>query len=1381
MPADSDKTGEATVTVTSALASSSVNSFNEFIETGRLYSDKPIEGREWLTSTAFQPFISGTDVSERLLNARHAQYTEKLKEQACSPLSLLSKWLASWYELAKTARSEARKDASTEKQPVPEEAALQWLYKYIDDFLSQSGRDLPGKEIDALASVIFQICRLTGRSIDMLKCVGILYTALGLPAYSNSTAREALGLMCQLRYRDDFSDEIRLNAIACMDLLFESSTTENHQSTMFSTLLELILEADGPKMYNQVNVARGAVQTLRDLILRKQSDMGDVRPSIEQIVECLMEAAEHRIPRLDAEILGFCDDLFSKEGWRDVVRAPPSNLVQLLEELATNIHQGSESTSPSSYIRLNVESIKQLNANVIASLRTVEGPMQMVLYNFLVEHSKLLTPSASMEVLQFVREKRLCSPDATNGTSNARKIARAFLEDIYQTPECRIVAIDVLVAPLKNVDSNLPKSSNLSAFAKYLFELLQRRLQTEPDAKVMDALSTELAGVSTNPILGTQYVESTVSLMVKLAMAEPKGVEHARSRGCLATLGLLNLFVKPQAASPEQPKIVYEAMLKIAGLSCLNTEARLVALRFLLRVRADAAGKIYLESTFPSKYIAVALCRTAESANTVDSSSLSDEKTPPQTSKTHKISRQLWKYPDTEEHNDHAYDDRDCLLAVKGHRSAGPVELDIGLWVETLLECLQRDKDWETYSYIIVHLGAQLSNLDLFTSAMYHVNLLLRNLCDQINDGNIQEPPQATGLRKSDVTICLFNVLTPLIAFNTIYEHNSKTDNDQLVKAFLHGVGGQWEGTSRGCLHSLSICCLEIPASVARNYPTILDKMTKNVTQAHLSVHILEFLAELARLPEEHSHLQESDVRNIFGVCIRVLEIARDKKTSTTTDEPTRHGTPSNRHSGLTSRRLPPYRAEMQEEIGMPQYEYALAYHTMIFWFLSLRLYIRAQHVSWIIKRLTYNNSAGEEVMDEQSLVFREMMQRTAYSDIEESQYTPEFTEEDGPVESASWVMGLSIVTVDTAGKSGRSVITKRQATGTTYSMDYQLTAPRRKHRIPVSTSVRHGPGGASATIAMMPEHLMLRMLGSAAAVKPKYHPVRLPNDDFVKRAISAFDRNPEVDGYKMGSIYVGPGQVDEKEILANTEADTSPDFLRLLEGLGTRVQLSEAEFNTQGLISGEDGDSTYAWGDRIAEIVYHVPALMPTNIQDDPGFSSKKRHIGNDFVNIIFNKSGKPYNFDTIPSQFNYVNIIVEPATRVAQDQAPNEMPRFYTVHVRTQRDFPNISAASDPKVISAQQLPTLVRLLGLNACVFAKAWVNRDSDDEYPSSWRARLREIRKLRERVLERTAAAAKAAAKTDDRRRVDTSTVAQEESSLVESLDFARWTRPPPTT
>ncbi|KAK5020845.1 Tuberous sclerosis 2-like protein, partial [Cryomyces antarcticus] len=56
---------------------------------------------------------------------------------------------------------------------------------------------------------------------------------------------------------------------------------------------------------------------------------------------------------------------------------------------------------------------------------------------------------------------------------------------------------------------------------------------------------------------------------------------------------------------------------------------------------------------------------------------------------------------------------------------------------------------------------------------------------------------------------------------------------------------------------------------------------------------------------------------------------------------------------------------------------------------------------------------------------------------------------------------------------------------------------------------------------------------------------------------------------------------------------------------------------------------------------------MMPTNLEYDAPCIQKKRHIGNDFVNIIFNNSGLPFSFDTFPSDFNYVYIVITPEAR--------------------------------------------------------------------------------------------------------------------------------------
>ena len=247
---------------------------------------------------------------------------------------------------------------------------------------------------------------------------------------------------------------------------------------------------------------------------------------------------------------------------------------------------------------------------------------------------------------------------------------------------------------------------------------------------------------------------------------------------------------------------------------------------------------------------------------------------------------------------------------------------------------------------------------------------------------------------------------------------------------------------------------------------------------------------------------------------------------------------------------------------------------------------------------------------------------------------------------------------------------------------------------------------------------------------------IPLPDDDATQRAISMFDRNSTVDGHKVGVIYVAEGQTDEAEILANTHG--SNDFTEFLTELGILTRLKGARFNTQGLDRemDSDGEFTFAWRDRVTEMVFHIPVMMPTDKERDPRCVNKKRHTGNDFVNIIFNNSGLPFRFDTFPSEFNYVNIVIAPearasTARVAEPVVTEPHQRFYKVQVVSQPDFPQISPAAETKVLSGRSLPAFVRQIALHASVFCLVWANREGG-EHVSSWRNRLREITRLREK-------------------------------------------------
>jgi hypothetical protein len=428
------------------------------------------------------------------------------------------------------------------------------------------------------------------------------------------------------------------------------------------------------------------------------------------------------------------------------------------------------------------------------------------------------------------------------------------------------------------------------------------------------------------------------------------------------------------------------------------------------------------------------------------------------------------------------------------------------------------------------------------------------------------------------------------------------------------------------------------------------------------------------------------------------------------------------------------------KDVGVPQYSSALAYHTMIRWFLSLKLDMRAQVVSWIIPRLIWRNSSGEDMIDEQSEVLIDMMQRTAFSDLGETRPDPNFAKpEDGAVSSASYLVGYSIVTAETAGHNGLTQITKRQASGTTYAIYKQLTSPTPKHLAPANTEIRPQAGDDGPSIEMLPSHVLLQLGSTAAPTSVQDPPLTLPHDEVVTRALSLFDRIATVDSNKAGVLYVGPGQTEEVDFLM---ADSgSPDYDRFIDGLGYKVSLEgPLEFNPQGLQYPRDGPTTVAWRDRVTEIVFLIPTMIPLNTDDEPEWLHKKAHVGNCFVNIVFNNSGLRWDFDRLRSQLNYINIIVTPADVVDTTEV---MPSYYHVQVMTKPGFPNISPAADLKVISAALLPKFVRVLAINANVFAQCWQTKESDKEFPSNWRERLQHIKRLKHRMVLRSGSGSEA--------------------------------------
>ena len=113
-----------------------------------------------------------------------------------------------------------------------------------------------------------------------------------------------------------------------------------------------------------------------------------------------------------------------------------------------------------------------------------------------------------------------------------------------------------------------------------------------------------------------------------------------------------------------------------------------------------------------------------------------------------------------------------------------------------------------------------------------------------------------------------------------------------------------------------------------------------------------------------------------------------------------------------------------------------------------------------------------------------------------------------------------------------------------------------------------------------------------------------------------------------------------------------------------------------------------------------------------------KKRHIGNNHVNIFFDESGHEFNFNLIKSQFNFLSIVITPHT-YSQDYYNNKLSvsstedkkqqlseKYFKVKMYRRGGVPSFCGISHFKLISEKELPVFIRSTSLLASIFANVW---------------------------------------------------------------------------
>lgn len=948
-----------------------------------------------------------------------------------------------------------------------------------------------------------------------------------------------------------------------------------------------------------------------------------------------------------------------------------------------------------------------------------------------------LPDGAVFKVLEYLRCKSAVAPWAPRWEYRYDVLCTKLLPDVSRLPGVRIVAADILVQCFAILDSD-EAPGRCAMFVDLM--------KSEQEPTIQDSLMDSVVACASEG--SDRQFTDIVNKLSGIVHGFREIIDfHGRQTALACTNGIIRLFLRAFGTTARQigrddcaqrSTFTFEKLINIACAKQGPAEAKVAALRLLFRIRSDAHGRSFLLGRAEGEEL------VAQFGHALSESGMR--------SSDHQASRNSTaSFPETMLSTTWMTGSTDALpedvpsgvsnsliscpqyaLSAADEASGSPNKhvLDIALFLKYSVDTFADGADWEAYSYVLVHLGPQLSNHSLYVDSMPQILRLRSLVCHHFQHFSFQGPPVDSTLKKDDVAVCLIQILTVLISYQ---QHFSRSEKAELVSVFLHGIGAA-ERTSLSCVHALTICCYELPDAVSVQLENVLLKLSQIVTQNHLAVHVLEFLAGLSREPHLYHNFRDQDFKKVFGVCFKYLVYFRDSAKEGS--HPASRATSRSGHAGASV-------------LDVPQYLYALAYHVVTFWYLSLRTSDRETLRQWIIETLGYKDEHGNITRDDQALVTVDMMHRVSLEPLftERRVRVNKTGDKKDEIEKA-WLQGLSIILVVRDGETMERRLALRQASGSTIyrgdlkEMTRLSTDPQalREMIAPLSTNT-DAPNFLALTAPPREDH------DHPDEIAIHRHLLRSPSgspqiitsiDDSFERAIQAFDRTSPLDSHKAGIIYIGEGQLLETDILANSMG--SPDYNELLRGLGNLVRLKGAEFYPHGLDRefDTDGEHTIVWRNSVTELVFLITTIMPTNMENDPNCDLKKRHVGNSFVNIVFNNSGSDFEFDTFPSAFNYVYIVITPSARTTflqtrqQIGSTNDRELLYKVQVLSRAGFPDISSAAEAKIISGSALPQYVRNLALNACVFSLVWANKDSG-EYPSSWRDRLRQLRGLQAKV------------------------------------------------
>lgn len=919
---------------------------------------------------------------------------------------------------------------------------------------------------------------------------------------------------------------------------------------------------------------------------------------------------------------------------------------------------------------------------------------------FYLEMSPFLNESSAARVVRHFEDSYLCSPFSSNWEANT-ELVLDFL-DPYWPDSVRLNVLDFMDR-LYTVSREVNDGLMLNKLISMLSTVCRSSgLSVKVRSRLLSLL-TDMSKSASYEVFNTMLRDIT-------ATGEAVEVELVYSLG--------RMFGQFMLTQPQKAQLVYTTLVKmLPSLRQQNSvEAYLEACRLFVRLRSTDDEYVYL-------------------TNPVDMDGLSASFGRNYTGREEECDKP-WHFPEDVKFLDGVERNKPCRKLMVGPPGQEPRDgiyfLDTSLWFAEILQVISKAQcDWEIYSFVLAHLGPQLSNLALFRWSHNDIKALRVALSEGVSDRLPVALKIPKDISKPDIGVAIIRNISSFIGYGDLL---TRTDEEYILQALVAGLSS-WEKTAIPCIHALVLCCYEFPVSIRRFLPQIFTKFQTKITTVSSSPHILEFLLALSRMPSLTRSFTQDEYKRIFGMAFKYIQHANDLAKMSDgskhqvnydpTGPDTKSSTDTTQFNGTV----------------MSQYLLALAYNVIIAWFLKLDISKRHFLAKFIVRNLILADGNPKDI-DPQSLALLDLIQRFAFTDFDlqmPSMINVNAHLKDKKTLTKQWLYGTSVISIQTVLATGETQYIVRRPTGTAII-----------NVSPDDKMVKCKQSEQSSEDLFSPNYFLLQTLPTdVSSDMPK--PLALGSDPATNRAVSSIDRIPVVDFHKVGVMYMGPQQKDETEILANQTG--SQQYRQFLSNLGTLTRLKDNKSIYTGGLDTEqnvDGEFAYCWRDKISQLVFHATTLMPPPLNpQDTAYASKKRHIGNDYVNIFFDESGLTFDFNTIKSQFNFINIVITPHSATFdkshifadKDEAPKEhtdpSTKYYKVRAYRKAGVPAIFAACHLKIISEGSLPDFIRNLVLIASKFATIWY---SDGQYVSNWRYRLQQIQLLKEKTLAITEAA-----------------------------------------